>query len=343
MQHYQNPVYPNYFADPFVWKHAGKYYAVGTGPLAGVTVSENIATTSAYLNGEERAFPLLTSENLAHWRFVDGALRVPSHTRGGAFWAPEVAFDGRNFFLYYSVATEGLRHELRVAQSALPTGPFDDIGPLMADTSDCPFAIDAHPFQDDDGEWYIFYARDFLDVSQDVRAGTALVVDRLLDMTRLAGEEKVVLRARSDWQLFQRQREMYGASFDWHTLEGPCVRKHEGLYYCFYSGGSYENASYGIDYGVAERVMGPYRDVGNESGARVLRTAPGKLIGPGHHSIVEGPDGETEFVIYHAWDPGMKARRMCIDKLIWTVDGPCCLGPTWTRQPLCATRAVASD
>jgi len=28
---YTNPVYPGYFADPFVWEHGGAYYAVGTG------------------------------------------------------------------------------------------------------------------------------------------------------------------------------------------------------------------------------------------------------------------------------------------------------------------------
>ena len=30
---YRNPVYPHYFADPFVWKHGGEYFAVGTGPV----------------------------------------------------------------------------------------------------------------------------------------------------------------------------------------------------------------------------------------------------------------------------------------------------------------------
>src|SRR5688572_32600687 len=28
---YTNPVYPEYFADPFVWKFDGVYYAIGTG------------------------------------------------------------------------------------------------------------------------------------------------------------------------------------------------------------------------------------------------------------------------------------------------------------------------
>ena len=45
------------------------------------------------------------------------------------------------------------------------------------------------------------------------------------------------------------------------------------------------------------------------------------LIGPGHNSIVTGPDGE-DWIAYHAWDAGMTARRMCVDKLVWTTDGP---------------------
>ena len=30
---YTNPVYSGYFADPFVWRHKGEYYAVGTGTV----------------------------------------------------------------------------------------------------------------------------------------------------------------------------------------------------------------------------------------------------------------------------------------------------------------------
>jgi len=45
------------------------------------------------------------------------------------------------------------------------------------------------------------------------------------------------------------------------------------------------------------------------------------VIGPGHNSFVEGPDG-LEIIVYHAWNPEMNARLMCIDRLIWTPDGP---------------------
>lgn len=313
------PVYDGYFADPFVWKAGNRYFAVGTGPAAPMDSSENL--TSRKIDGDERAFPLITSLDLKTWTWVGGALRVPEPLAGGDFWAPEVACSDGVYYLYYSVSTEGLRHKLRVAKSAVPEGPYEDVGLLMANADECPFAIDPHAFRDDDGEWYLFYARDFLDCDNGFRAGTGLVMDRLDNMTRLSGHQQTVLRARSDWQLFRARRVMYGRVFDWHTLEGPCVRKREGRYYCFYSGGCYENDSYGVDYGVAERVSGPYRDTGNERGPRVMKTTRGHVIGPGHNSIVTGPD-QSDYVAYHAWDSDMYARRFCISRLLWKPTGP---------------------
>jgi beta-xylosidase len=325
---YRNPVYPYYLADPCAWKFQGEYFAVGTGPVAEKVIAEENDFTSFQMGEEHLAFPLLRSLDLVNWRLHGGAVRVEPEFRGGTFWAPEVAYDGKKFYIYYSVAKTGLEHRLRVASSATPLGPFMDEGPLLPESDRCPFAIDAHPFQDVDGQWYLFYARDFLDYGQGVRAGTAIVVDRLINMTRLAGERRTVLRARCDWQLFQARRSIYGEVFDWHTLEGPFVRVRDGKYYCFYSGGCYQGESYGVDYGVADNVWGPYSDDGNEAGARVLKTVPGRVIGPGHHSIVEGPDGKSDWVVYHAWDPKMQARTMRIDPLEWSASGPRCLGPT---------------
>jgi GH43 family beta-xylosidase len=343
MLRYLNPVYPEYFADPFVWAHDGIYYAVGTGPITAAEKRWGNELCSSYrMGGEERAFPLLRSLDFVNWTAVGGALRVPGDLQDAEFWAPEVAFDGARFHLYYSAAVRGLEHKLRVAISTRPEGPYEDAGFLMPDADSCPFAIDAHPFQDVDGQWYLFYARDYLDFGEEVRAGTALAVDRLESMTRLAGEPQVVLRARHDWQRFQANRTMYGRPYDWHTLEGPCVRRQGGLYYCFYSGGCFENETYGVDYGVASHALGPYSGAGCEGGARVLRTVANRVIGPGHQSIVPGPDRATEYLVYHAWDPAMTARRMCLDQLLWTPEGPRCAGPTWTPQEVRTGRLQAA-
>jgi beta-xylosidase len=331
MPTYVNPVHPDYFADPFAWRHDGIYYAVGTG--------------AAEADGDSaaRVFTVLRSRDLAHWEDAGKALLRPDAALGDSFWAPEVAFHDGLFYLYYSVGFADKNHQLRVAISACPEGPYRDVGEPLIDPSECAFAIDAHPFQDDDGRWYLFYARDFLDVvdggaaadALPARAGTAIAVAPLRAMLTLdRQDERVVMRARYDWQRFQDERQMYGGTYDWHTLEGPCVRKHAGRYYCFYSGGRWENDSYGVDYVVADQPLGPYRQESAAAGPRVLRTRPGAVRGPGHNSIVIGPDGRSEFVVYHAWDSGMTGRRMFIDRLLWTPDGPRCAGPTSTPQAM---------
>ncbi len=299
------PVYDAYFADPFVWRHHNTYYAVGTGP------------GDSFLP-DGRVFPLLTSDDLQTWRYVGGALVRPETASPTAeFWAPEVAYAEGKFWLYYSHDP----HQLRVAVSDEPTGPYIDCGvQLTTERDGIPFAIDASPFQDEDGTWYLFYARDYLDTEEGIHPGTALAVDRLDGMTRLAGEARTVLRARHEWTLFQANRPVHDAVYDWHTLEGAHVRKRNGQYYCLFSGAWWESDRYGVDFAIAEHVTGPY-DGDAPDGPRVLRTIPGKLIGPGHNSIVTDVNGR-EHIVYHAWNREGTKRQMYIEPLEWTRDGP---------------------
>jgi GH43 family beta-xylosidase len=162
--------------------------------------------------------------------------------------------------------------------------------------------------------------------------GTSLVVDRLVDMTQLAGEPVPVLTATADWQLFKRRRSMYGAVYDWYTLEGPFVVKRLGRYWCLYSGGAWNSPDYGVSYAVADSPLGPWTEP-DVVGPALLRSLPGRLEGPGHCSVTVGPDGH-DYVVYHAWDPAHTARRMCIDRLDWTPDGPRTNGPTADPQPV---------
>jgi GH43 family beta-xylosidase len=124
---------------------------------------------------------------------------------------------------------------------------------------------------------------------------------------------------------------MYSGVYDWHTLEGPFVKAHEGKYFCFYSGGRWEDETYGVDYAEASHPLGPWTAKKVEA-PRVLRTVPGRVKGPGHNSITTDPSGKSDIFVYHAWDPEMTARRLCLDRLEWTDCGPRCAGPTWTPQ-----------
>jgi hypothetical protein len=58
------------------------------------------------------------------------------------------------------------------------------------------------------------------------------------------------------------------------------------------------------------------------------------VLGPGHNCVAPGPDRRTDYIVYHAWDAAMRARRMFIDRLVWTPAGPRCDGPTLTEQEI---------
>ncbi len=289
---YQNPVWPGEFADPYVLKTGGVYYAFGTSSTA-----RNLAAGSF-------AFPVLRSSNLVDWEMIGGAIDA---LPGFDYWAPAVAERDGRFYLYYSAgeSADNTTHRLRAAVASKPEGPYEDAGMLLPDAG---FTIDADPFCDPvDGRWYLFFCQDYFDA----RVGTGIAAVPLV---------------------YERNRPLYGRTWDaWHTVEGASVVYHEGLYYCLYSGGAWHAQSYGVSYGVATHVLGPYTDEWSAGGPVILRTSH-DVIGPGHNSVVVGPNGRTEFIVYHAWDPARTARRMCIDPLLWTPDGPRCAGPTTTPQ-----------
>jgi beta-xylosidase len=134
--HYRNPVWPEYFADPFVLRWADSYYAYGTG--------ERLTAR----DGKPAAFAILRSSDLVAWEPLGGALFVDGGDIDHAFWAPEVAACDGKFFLYYSTAPAGRDelHRLRVAVAERPEGPFTDRGAVLPGHDE--FCIDAHPFRD---------------------------------------------------------------------------------------------------------------------------------------------------------------------------------------------------
>lgn len=311
---YCNPVWPHYFADPFVLRWGSDYYAYGT-------------AEEPYRSADGRvfAFAVLRSNDLVRWTAAGGVLELSGADRDRAYWAPEVAAHDGSFLLYYSSAPRGRDelHRIHVARAGTPLGPFEPRGPVLPESEG--FCIDAHPFRDPvDGRWYLFFARDYFEE----RTGTGVAVAPLADeLDRVAGPSRAVVRATADWQIYERNRTLYGRSWEaWHTVEGPCVVFRAGRYYCFYSGGNWQTGDYGVGFASAAAPAGPWQPAPDE-GPVVLRQRPGRVLGPGHNSHAVAPDG-TEFLVYHAWDPDRRARRMCIDPLEWTPSGPRCLGPT---------------
>ena len=279
--------------------------------------------------------PVLTSTDLVTWESAGTVL--PDPPPGQWYWAPEVAYDDGTFFLYASVGgPEGEGHQVRVATSTSPVGPFGALGEAL--DPEAAFSIDASPFRDEDGSWYLFSCRDFLEGE---RVGTGIVVHRLDGMTALAGPATVVVRPHAEWHVYERQRHWYDRVWDWYTVEGPFVVRHGGRLWCFYSGGAWRAENYGVTWAVADDPLGPWSPAPPAEAADVLRTAPG-AVGPGHASVVVGPDNRSSYLVYHAWDEGLRGRRMCIDRLRWSDEGiPLPSGPTTGPQPAPEASAVS--
>ncbi|HEY8346474.1 MAG TPA: glycoside hydrolase family 43 protein [Symbiobacteriaceae bacterium] len=304
-----NPVHTLPMADPFLLKWNGVYYAFATGPAP-----------------DGRIFPVLYSRDLIQWTFLGGAMAPLADPAARDYWAPEVIYLNGTFYLYYAVVAYGRDHHIRVATSRNPEGPYVDAGIDLTGARH-PWAIDAHPFQDEDGSLYLFYTVEFWDGD---RIGSGNVVDRLIDPFTLAGKPQVVTRPCAEWQEFMRARAEKGG-VDWYTVEGAFVVRRNGRYYQMYSGGNYGRANYGIGYAVANHPLGPWIPWvprGETEPGRVLQTRSPLLFGPGHNSVAPGPDNVERYCCYHAWQPDRAGRRMCLDRIEWHGDRLHIQGPT---------------
>lgn len=301
---YSNPLWDGYCADPFVLRAGDFYYCYGTGPTS-----------------DGKQFVLLRSSDLANWENLGGALIPIQGYEQADHWAPEVCERDGVFWMYFSCNTASAgdtTQRIHVARSDSPEGPFEVVKQLLF--PDEGFTIDASPFHDpQSGKWYLYYARDFLD--ERVGTGTA-VVELNDDMISWKGEPRTVVRASADWQIFERNRTIYGQVVEaWHTVEGAFTVFHDGKYVCFYAGGNWTNATYGVSFALASSPLGPWLDERSTEGAFVLRGNE-NTIGPGHNSVVLAPDGKTHLCIYHAWNAEGTRRQLCLDPIEWTQHGP---------------------
>ncbi|HJS51837.1 MAG TPA: glycoside hydrolase family 43 protein [Pyrinomonadaceae bacterium] len=311
---YTNPVYPRSFPDPFVLKFCGEYFAFCTG-----------------FAGDGNVFGVLLSTDLVNWHECGGAMK-PLESSPPLYWAPEVTYDNGKFYLYYSAGNEILM-ELRVAVSERPDGGYIDCGRRLTAED---FAIDPHIYVDEDGAKYLFYATDFL---EHTHIGTGTVVDRMLDWLTPAGDPRPVTRAMYDWQVYDPERKEKGG-VRWHTVEGPSVLKRKDLYYEMFSGGNWQNTTYGVSFAVSDTIRRDDEWQQFSDGERVLpilRTIPGVIIGPGHNCVVRGPNNRELYCVYHRWTGN--ERVMAIDRMDHAGDRLFISGATHTPQlaPFAAT------
>jgi hypothetical protein len=155
----------------------------------------------------------------------------------------------------------------------------------------------------------------------------------MIDLKTLEGKPRPVTRAKYDWQVYDPARKEKGG-VRWYTVEGPTVLKRKGKYFEMFSGGNWQNKTYGVSFAVSDRMnftdeWQQFSD--GEKILPILRTIPDKVVGPGHNSVVRGPNNRELYCIYHRWTE--TGRVLAIDRMDFAGDRLFVAGPTTTEQP----------
>jgi len=245
--------------DPAVIYHGGRYYL--------------------YPTGDNHSYDVYISDDLVHW--TRGPKVFQSSERG--VWAPEVFFNNDDgvFYLYYTA-----NGRIGVATADRPDGVFRDLGLLISS------GIDAHLFRDDDGRYFLYYARypDF-----------AIFVQPMESPLRKKGAPVKLFSPAEPWE-----------KKDVPVTEAPWMIKHKGVYYLLYSGGSADSEDYAIGYATAKNPRGPFTKY---RGNPVVHKGDG-VFGPGHVSVIRDQAGQL-WMVYHQQKDETRGwnRIICIDPL----------------------------
>ena len=270
-----NPLFEGWYADPEIHIFQGRYWIYPTFSTDFDAQTFFEAFSSADFTGWRREGRILD--------FAD----VPWSTNRAA-WAPSAAERDGRYYLYFS-AGDGAGIGVAVADS--PAGPFHDaLGrPLIAEYHHGAQPIDAHCFQDDDGQAYLYYGG----------WRHAVVVKLNADMVSLDGDVHEITPE--------------------HYVEGPFMLKRHGVYYFMWSEGNWGDSSYAVAYARSDSPFGPFVRAG-----RVLENNPDVGNAAGHHSVLNLPGTDEWYIVYHRrpiTETHHNNRVVCIDRLYFEENG----------------------
>ncbi len=223
-----------------------------------------------------------------------------------AMWAPCIVKKENQYFLFFSANDiqskfrNGLKDDtlggIGVAVADNPAGPFKDyLGkPLINQFYNKAQPIDQFVFRDKDGTYYIIYGG----------WGRCNIGKLNDDFTGLI--------PFSDTDIV---KEITPEGY----VEGPTMFIRNGKYYMMWSEGGWTNGTYKVAYAIADNVFGPF-----VRKATVLEADEQIATGAGHHSVINIPDTDEWFIVYHRRSiPNLDRdhRVVCIDRLYFNTDG----------------------
>ncbi|HZL10231.1 MAG TPA: glycoside hydrolase family 43 protein [Prolixibacteraceae bacterium] len=225
-----------------------------------------------------------------------------------AMWAPCIVKKDSSYFLFFSandiqapfrdgyVAEDNQVGGIGIGISSKPEGPFlDYLGkPLIQEFYNQAQPIDQFVFKDTDKQYYIIYGG----------WGHCNIARLNSDFTALIPYE--------DGNVV---REITPEGY----VEGPVMFLRNKKYYLMWSVGNWTDETYKVAYGIADTPFGPFKKL-----ATILETNPSIATGAGHHSVVNIPNTDDWYIVYHRRpipNEDRDHRVVCIDRMFFNSDG----------------------
>jgi arabinan endo-1,5-alpha-L-arabinosidase len=229
------------------------------------------------------------------------------YTNGTDLWAPDVSFNGGQYYLYFAASTFGSSNSA-IGLATSPTGTVStwvDSGAAVVTSSTCAGsnAIDPAFLSDTAGNWWLAFGSFFNGIN-------------MVQLDPSTG--KPLGATPTCYSLAQRTGT---------AIEGSTVYFHGGMYYLFASVDvccQGVNSTYHIVVGRSSNPQGPYADRGGipmtQGGGTIVLATHGNIIGPGGQDVFSDTDGDV--LVYHYYDGNNGGTpTLGINLLGWTADG----------------------
>ena len=270
---YRNPVLYADCSDPDAIRVKNTYYLT--------------ASSFNYTPG----LPILTSEDLVHWKLANYAVKripYPAYEKprhGCGVWAPSLRFYEGWFTIYYGMPDEGIF----MVRAKDPLGKWEAPRLVLEGKG----LIDPCPFREEDGSLFVVHAYAKSRIGFKSFLGAFPLSE---DGTRAAGEDRLI----------------YDGTRTQPTIEGPKVYRRGEWTYIFAPAGG---VAHGWQTVLRSRsLLGPYEE------RVVLRQGDTPINGPHQGALVDTPGGKDWFL--HFQSLGAYGRVLHLQPVRWRSGWP---------------------
>ena len=188
--------------------------------------------------------------------------------------------------------------------------------------------LDANPFFDDDGNFYLYFVRHAAPTHipnrvcgikmknmslPDYSTFSYLTQPRYSTVNFVQGDPTSVTEEGCEPYYFQ----------DININEGAFMVKHNGKYYMTYTEGAYRTKEYSVHVAVSDDPLLGFKKLSPEEGGQVCYGGLAEDInGTGHHAMVKNPKTGEYWILYHRHDTNMgyeagEGRSISVDRIQW--------------------------